>query len=66
MDSKEKFELIKNKKGELPSGKRLIELAEEVIKKYPEMFEALEEYDRTHKLRKIEPKNNKVYKELRH
>jgi hypothetical protein len=33
------------------SGKKLLKNAELAIKKYPEIFEALEEYDNTHKLR---------------
>jgi len=30
-----------------------IKITERVLKKYPEIFEALEEYDKTHKLRKV-------------
>ena len=35
------------------SGKKLLENAKKAIVLYPEVFDALEEYDRTHKLRKI-------------
>jgi len=38
------------------SGKKLLQNAELAIKKYPEIFEALEEYDRTYKLKKIKTK----------
>ena len=35
------------------SGKKLLKNVDLVIAKYPEMFDALAEYDKTHKLRKI-------------
>ena len=35
------------------SGKKLLKHLDFVIARYPEMFDALEEYDRTHKLKKI-------------
>jgi len=35
------------------SGKKLLKNVDLVIAKYPEMFDALEEYDRTHRLKKI-------------
>ncbi len=35
------------------SGKKLLRNAELAIKKYHEIFDALEEYDRTHRLKKI-------------
>jgi len=34
-------------------GKRLMKHLDYVLAKYPEMFDALEEYDKTHKLKKI-------------
>ena len=34
------------------SGKRLMKTVDFVIAKYPELFEALEEYDKTHRLKK--------------
>ena len=35
------------------SGKKLIESAKKVVLLYPEIFTALEQYDKTHKLKKI-------------
>ncbi|MBW2965642.1 hypothetical protein KY342_00900 [Candidatus Woesearchaeota archaeon] len=35
------------------SGKKLLKNVDLAIAKYPELFDALEEYDRTHRLRKI-------------
>lgn len=35
------------------SGKKLLKNVDIAIAKYPEVFDALEEYDRTHRLRKI-------------
>lgn len=35
------------------SGKKLMKTVDFVIAKYPELFDALEEYDRTHRLKKI-------------
>ena len=35
------------------SGKKLLKNVDLVIARYPEMFEALEEYDKTHYLKKI-------------
>ena len=35
------------------SGKKLLRNVDLAIAKYPEVFDALEEYDRTHRLRKI-------------
>lgn len=38
------------------SGKKLLETAKKQIMLYPEVFEALEEYDKTHRLKKIDYK----------
>jgi len=35
------------------SGKKLLKNVDLAIAKYPEVFDALEEYDRTHRLKKI-------------
>jgi hypothetical protein len=35
------------------SGKKLLKNVDIVLAKYPEIFDALEEYDRTHRLKKI-------------
>ncbi|MBW2977855.1 hypothetical protein KY331_03345 [Candidatus Woesearchaeota archaeon] len=35
------------------SGKKLLKNVDFAIAKYPEVFDALEEYDRTHRLKKI-------------
>ena len=35
------------------SGKKLLKNVDIAIARYPEVFDALEEYDRTHRLRKI-------------
>jgi len=35
------------------SGKKLLKYADMALVKYPEIFDALEEYDRTHRLKKI-------------
>ena len=35
------------------SGKKLLKNADTVIARYPEVFDALEEYDRTHRLKKV-------------
>ena len=35
------------------SGKKLLQNARKAVMLYPEIFDALEEYDRTHRLRKI-------------
>ncbi len=35
------------------SGKKLLKNAKKAVMLYPEVFEALEEYDRTHRLKKI-------------
>ena len=35
------------------SGKKLLKNADIVLAKYPEIFDALEEYERTHRIKKI-------------
>ena len=35
------------------SGKKLLQNAKKAVMLYPEIFDALEEYDRTHRLKKI-------------